>query len=64
MYMMTNEDMIRLVGNKFKIEKLINNAVMACKNSTTEWSKDFWFNTFKTLCNKYDRPDLYNKHLH
>lgn len=49
---------------KNNIERLINNAATACKNSTTNWSKDFWFNTFKTLCKKYDRPDLYNKHLH
>mgnify|MGYP001347707440 FL=1 len=64
MYMMTNDDIIRLVGDQTKIEKLINNAATACKNSTTEWSKNFWYNTFKTLCNKYSRTDLYNKLLH
>ena len=62
--MITENDIYRLLGDKIKIEKLINNAVTACKNSETDWSKQFWFNVFKKLCWKYDRTDLYNKHLH
>ena len=56
--------MQRLTGDKSKIERLINNAVSACKRSRTDWSKNFWFKTFHTLCKKYDRMDLYNKNLH
>ena len=62
--MITENDIYRLLGDKIKIEKLINNAVTACKNSETDWSKQFWFNVFKKFCWKYDRTDLYNKHLH
>jgi len=64
MIMITEMDMQRLTGDKSKIERLINNAVSACKRSRTDWSKNFWFKTFHTLCKKYDRMDLYNKNLH
>ena len=62
--MMTREDIDRITNSDKKIERLITNAVKACENSTSDWAKDFWFNTFKTLCTKYNRTDLYNRHLH
>jgi len=62
--MMTETDIYRLIGNKTKIENLINNAVKACKNSTSDWAKNYWFSVFEKLCKKYDRSDLYRKHLH
>ena len=62
--MITNDDIIRVMGDKKKIERLINNAVMACKNSTSDWAKNYWFGVWKELCHKYGRTDLYNKDLH
>ncbi len=62
--MITKNDIDRITNNKFKIERLINNAVTACKRSQTNWSKDYWHGVFTKLCKKYNRNDLYNKHLH
>jgi hypothetical protein len=62
--MMTGIDIDRITDNKYKVERLINNAVKACKNSTTDWSKNFWHGVFTKLCRKYNRSDLYNKNLH
>ena len=42
----------------------ITNAEKACKNSTTNWSKDFWFNIFQTLCKKYDAMEYFRKVIH
>jgi len=62
--MMTENDLLRVMGNKNKIERLINNAVTACKNASSDWAKNYWFGVWKELCHKYGRTDLYNKHLH
>jgi hypothetical protein len=62
--MMTLNDIERITNSKEKVERLINNAVTACKNAKTDWAKDFWFGVFTKLCTKYKRTDLYNKHLH
>lgn len=43
--------------------KKIDNAIKACKNSQTEWAKNYWFNVWKTLCQKYGKQDLYKKNL-
>jgi hypothetical protein len=62
--MITESDLKRLYGEKETQERLINNAAETCKNSTSDWAKDYWFGVFKTLCEKFKRSDLYNKHLH
>ena len=62
--MMTLNDIERITNTDKKIERLINNAVKACKGSTSDWAKDYWFGVFEKLCTKYKRTDLYNKHLH
>ena len=41
--------------------KRILNAERACKNSMTDWSKDFWFNVFRKLCTKYNCTDYFKK---
>ena len=56
--MITKNDIDRITNNKFKIERLINNAVTACKRSQTNWSKDYWHGVFTKLCKKYNRNDL------
>ena len=62
--MITTEDIKRLYGSKEKQEQIIYNAVEACKNSESNWAKGFWFGVFETLCDKYNRKDLFNKHVH
>ena len=61
---MTLNDIERITNTKDKVEKLINNAVKACKRSKSDWAKNFWFGVFTKLCKKYNRQDLYNRNLH
>ena len=42
----------------------ITNAESACKNSMSEWGKDFWFNVFQTLCEKYGAMEYFRKVIH
>ena len=62
--MMTKVDIERITGNKTNQERLIRNAMNACENSTTNWGKNYWFNVWKTLCQKFGRNDIYVKNLH
>lgn len=62
--MITLEDINRLYSGTDTQEKLINNAAEACKNSESDWGKNYWFGVFEKLCKKYNRTDLFNKHLH
>ena len=62
--MMELIDIQRITGNNKNQERLINNAVTACKNAESNWAKDYWFNVWKTLCTKFGRSDLYRKDLH
>jgi len=62
--MMTVDDINRFMGDRNLQERRINNAMTACKNSTEEWPKAYWYDVFLKLCKKYNRMDLYNKHLH
>ena len=62
--MITESDLKRLYGVKETQERLINNAADTCKNSTSDWAKNFWFGVFTKLCRKFKRMDLYRKHLH
>jgi len=41
--------------------KRILNAERACKESRTDWGKNFWYNTFKSLCEKYGKMAYFNK---
>ena len=62
--MITETDIERITNSKVKVERLISNAVTACKRAQTEWSKDYWFGVFTKLCKKYNRSDLYNNNIH
>ena len=44
--------------------KRITNAENACKNSMSNWAKDYWFNIFQTLCKKYDAMEYFRKVIH
>ena len=62
--MITSEDLKRLMGNKLETENRINKVMETCKNSTTDWAKNYWFSVWQKLCIKYDRMDLYRANLH
>ena len=62
--MITSEDLKRLMGNKLETENRINKVMETCKNSTTDWAKNYWFRVWQKLCVKYDRMDLYRANLH
>ena len=63
--MITETDIERITNSKVKVERLINNAVTARKSAETDWSKNYWLIcVFTKLCKKYNRSDLYNKHIH
>ena len=41
--------------------KKILSAERACANSTTDWSKNFWYNVFRKLCVKYNRTSYFEQ---
>ncbi len=42
-------------------DRRIKNAEKACRESMTDWSKNYWFNVFSKLCKMYDREDYFRK---
>jgi len=42
-------------------DRRIKNAETACRDSKTDWSKNYWFNVFAKLCKMYDREDYFRK---
>ena len=42
-------------------DRRIKNAEKACRESITDWSKNYWFNVFSKLCKMYDREDYFRK---
>lgn len=62
--MITSEDLKRLMGDKTEIEEKLNKVMETCKNATSDWAKNYWYNVWYKLCEKYDRMDLYRKHQH
>ena len=64
--MITIDDIKRLdLPNLTPIQiRRISNAETTCKNATTDWAKDFWFNVFKKLCEKYNCMNYFRKAIH
>jgi len=64
--MLTYEDMIRLKLPELTPVQIrrISNAEKTCQNATTDWSKDYWFNVFKKLCEKYNCMSYFRKVIH
>jgi len=64
--MITIDDIKRLdLPNLTPIQiRRISNAETTCKNATTDWSKDYWFNVFKKLCVKYNCMNYFRKAIH
>ena len=61
--MLTNEDITRIKLQGDTQIRRIKAAEEACKRSTTTWSKNFWYNTFKKLCRKYNKMDYFKKSI-
>jgi len=62
--MLTEIDIKRLKEQVETQTRRIQSAEEACKRSTTNWSKNFWYNTFKKLCKKYNKMDYFRKSIH
>jgi hypothetical protein len=64
--MITSDDMFRLKLPDLTPDQIrrISNAEITCQNATTDWSKNYWFNVFKKLCEKYDCMSYFRKVLH
>ena len=55
--MLYNEPMI---SESLK-DRRIKNAEKACRESRTDWAKNFWFNVFSKLCKMYGREAYFNR---
>ena len=64
--MLTTIDIKRLQLPKLTPDQIrrINNAEVTCKNATTNWAKNYWFNVFEKLCKKYGCDDYFRKTIH
>ena len=39
----------------------IRNAETKCREATSDWGKSHWYNTFKALCEKYDKMEYFRR---
>ena len=64
--MLTTIDIKRLQLPKLTADQIrrINNAEVTCKNATTNWAKNYWYNVFQKLCKKYGCEDYFRKTIH
>ena len=64
--MLTTIDIKRLQLPKLTPDQIrrINNAEVTCKNATTDWAKNYWYNVFQKLCKKYGCEDYFRKLIH
>jgi hypothetical protein len=42
-------------------DRRIKNAEKMCRDSMTDWAKNYWYNVFSILCKKYGREDYFRK---
>jgi len=42
-------------------DRRIKNAEMACRDSLSDWAKNYWYNVFKELCIMCNREDYFRK---
>ena len=42
-------------------DRRIKNAETACRDSLSDWAKNYWYNVFKKLCIMYNREDYFRK---
>ena len=58
--MMTSEDMKRIMPDDLAMRR-IKRAEKACRDAQYDEWKNFWYNTFKKLCEKYGKMAYFNK---
>ena len=61
--MITSADIDRIISPDLQMRRIMN-AENKCKNAQTDWGKDFWYKTFKALCEKYDKMTYFRKAIH
>ena len=62
--MFSEVDIARIMGDVNQTERKIMSVMNTCKNAKSDWAKNYWFGVWSKLCKKYNREDLYRKHLH
>ena len=64
--MMTLEDVKRMRLPNLTTDQIrrLTNAENTCKMAKTEWGKNYWFNVFQKLCEKYSCMDYFRKVIH
>jgi hypothetical protein len=64
--MITLEDIKRMKLPHLTTDQIrrLTNAENTCKIAKTDWSKNYWFNVFQKLCEKYDCMDYFRKVIH
>jgi len=55
---------IKLIPSEDLQWRRIKRAEVACKNANNDEWKSFWFDTFKKLCEKYNKMEYYRKVIH
>ena len=58
--MMTSEDIKRIIPDDVHMRR-IKRAEKACREAQNNDWKKFWYNTFKKLCEKYDKMAYFNR---
>ena len=56
--------MIKTIPTKELQTRRIKKAEEACKRATTDLYKNYWFNVFKKLCEKYNQMEYFRKTIH
>jgi hypothetical protein len=64
--MITLEDMKRLKLPHLTVDQIrrLTNAENTCMIATTDWSKNYWFEVFRKLCEKYGCMEYFRKVIH
>tara|TARA_Y100000004_G_scaffold16977_1_gene17567 strand:+ start:1314 stop:1502 length:189 start_codon:yes stop_codon:yes gene_type:complete len=55
---------IKLIPSEELQMRRIKNAESKCKDAETNWSKNYWYNVFQKLCEKYNKMEYFRKVIH
>ena len=58
--MITSDDIKRIIPEDVHMRR-IKRAEKACREAKNDEFKAFWYDTFKKLCEKYDKMDYFRK---
>ena len=58
--MITSDDIKRIMPDDIAMRR-IKRAEKACREAQNNDWKKFWYNTFKKLCEKYDKMAYFNR---